>query len=76
MSSTSLTSKNKEIEDLKSLVSEKDSEIIRLNEWIDRLLEYTELSKEDLRKTIESKQKVADALSLFSVMSKITGQYL
>lgn len=51
-----------------------------LQDWIDRLLEYTEMSKEDLKMLVDSektKTEVAERLNaMFKVTSLFGGRYL
>ena len=62
----SLTDK---ISELESIVGQKD-------EWIERLLEYTELTKEDLEIAIEKDKSVAEAAkSLKGLMGLCRGFY-
>ena len=46
--------KNKEIDELKIENTELESKIRELQEWIDRLLEFTELSKEQINDMIQT----------------------
>lgn len=45
-------------------------ENLRLNDWIERLLEYTELSKEDIKAACEKDKKLNGLLSFFGTVSK------
>lgn len=72
----------KQINELKVLLREKDDEISEANErcskaesrceefqyWIDRLLAYTEMTEEDMKKLIE---KEKDATDVMKCMSKL-----
>lgn len=47
-----------------------------LKNWIERLLEYTELSKEDIKAACEKDKRAAEALSWlsqFGILSQFTG---
>ena len=45
-------------------VRQREEELFKLNEWVERLLEYTEISKEDLKKLIErEKAEVRERVS-------------
>ena len=46
--------KNKEIDELKIENTELESKIRELQDWIDRLLEFTELSKEQINDMIQT----------------------
>lgn len=40
------------IHELEEIIDKKDEEIIRLSDWVERLLEYTGLSEEEMRMII------------------------
>ena len=48
-------------------------EIDRLNEWVDRLLEYSELSREDISKACERDKSIASMGELFELMRGLGG---
>lgn len=52
--------RDKQIEELGETVRQREEELFKLNEWIERLLEYTEISKKDLKKLIESEKEKAE----------------
>ena len=70
-----LNDKQKEIDILNKEIKEKEETIIQQEEWIERLLEYTEMSKEDLQKLINSEKDKAEVrekiISLFEMGNKI-----
>lgn len=49
--------KDTEILELKQALSEKENEVIEKEDWIQRLLEYMDLSEEDLKKFIEKEKR-------------------
>ena len=51
-----------EISHLSERISELEESIRQKNEWIHRLLEYTELSEEDMRKQIKKDKNVSEVL--------------
>ena len=51
-----LNDKQKQIDELNEILREKEQVIVQQEEWIERLLEYTELSKEDLQMLIDSEK--------------------
>lgn len=61
---------NLEINSLKQKNEEYKYEIELLNDWVERLLEYTELSKEDIKKICEKDKKVVESLMCLSSLSK------
>lgn len=71
---------NKRIRELESQLKEKDeiinsqkedlARIEQLEDWINRLLEYTELSKEDMENIINKEKAVAKTLNDFNSITK------
>lgn len=59
--------KDKQIQELTDKVREQEEQLVKLNEWIERLLEYTELSKEDLKNLIESENKKTEVRERISI---------
>lgn len=54
-----------------SLLAENE----KLKEWIDRLLEYTELSKEDIKEACEKDKRMKETAQMLSVMFKASRLY-
>ena len=52
-----------EIKRLKALLDEQDYKILTQNDWINRLLEYTELEKSDIRAVCEADKHRNDAFT-------------
>ena len=68
-----LNDKQKQIDGLNETVREQDDVIRQQKEWIDRLLEYTEMSKEDLQSLIESEKDKAETRERISTAFGIIG---
>lgn len=84
---------NKQIRELESQLKKKDGElviqkeaveklndeIIQLKDWIERLLEYTELSEDEMRAIVDKDKKSAEMTErisdMFSVFSRFGGDY-
>lgn len=66
-----LIDSNKEKYSLKNKVSELESELQSKNEWIERLLEYTEMTKEDVKAAIEKDKAVASTFKMLNILSGI-----
>ena len=64
--------KKKLRENLKQRVDALESENARLQDWVDRLLEYTELSKEDFMAMVESDKNIAKVVQLGEKMMNIS----
>lgn len=68
----------KRIRELEEQLAERDNEILNLKEqlseseikddWIERLLEYTEMSKEDLKAMIEKDKAIVSASKTLDYM--------
>ena len=67
--------RDKQIEELGETVRQREEEIFKLNEWVERLLEYTELSKKDLKKLIESEKEKAEVREKISTTLGIFGVF-
>lgn len=61
------------IQELGESIRQKDEEILKLNEWIERLLEYTEIPKEDLKELIESEKEEVQVRERISTTIGIIG---
>lgn len=49
-----------QIKELNEVIFDRENELRQQSEWIDRLLEYTEISKEDLQMLIKSEKDKAE----------------
>lgn len=67
--------RDKQIEELGETVRQREEELFKLNEWIERLLEYTEISKEDLKKLIESEKEKTEVREKISTTLGILGMF-
>ena len=65
--------KNKEIDELKIENTELESKIRELQDWIDRLLEFTELSKEQINDMIQTNKIIKKYEEMGSVFNAIFG---
>ena len=61
---------------LEEVVNLKDKEIDELKEWISRLLEYMDLSEEDMKRMIKAEKTRADFILDLAAMSNVFGKYL
>lgn len=62
-----VSEQNKTISEQRGQIDALSSENQQLKEWIERLLEYTELSKEDIKAACEKDKKIASAMSIFGL---------
>lgn len=63
-----------EIEQLKIAVNERDNKILLQTDWINRLLEYTELEKEDIKAACDRDKRVNDAFTSLNIQAITTGE--
>ena len=68
---------NKELEnrELRNVISQKETEITGKDDWIRRLLDYMDLSEEDLKKFIENEKAKADSRDSFRFVDKMFSKY-
>ena len=62
-----------QIKELNEVIFERENELRQQAEWIDHLLEYTEISKEDLQALIESEKDKAEIRERVSTTLGIIG---
>lgn len=65
----------KENDRLHSAIGDLNAQILEKDDWIQRLLEYTELSEEDMKKIIEKDKKVSEAVETLSTMQSTLGRF-
>lgn len=70
-----VSEQNKIIAENQEQISTLVMENQRLNEWVERLLEYTELSKEDIKAACEKDKRMVGALSTLGMFSDILGGF-
>lgn len=66
-----ISSKDSEIRQLKDLISQNDNELSEKDDWIRRLLEYMDLSEDDLKKFISNEKIKTDIYDSFEFMNEI-----
>lgn len=70
-----LNKTKKQISELNEIIREKDVVISQQKEWIDRLLEYTELSEDDMKQLIEKDKKTAEIIDNFRSLQHVFGRF-
>lgn len=65
-----------EIIELQEALDKKDEEIKQKEDWITRLLEYTELSEDDMKKIIDKDKAVSEFANHMNSMSRIFGKFM
>ena len=68
-----LIDSDKEMHSLKNRVSELESELNSKDDWIERLLTYTEMSKEDIKAAVEKDKAITSTLNMLNIFS---GKYM
>lgn len=72
----SLVSKqNINIDRLKQVIDRKDMELVEKDEWIRRLLEYMDMSEEDMRKIIQKDKTMAEAAERLSDINNMVSRF-
>lgn len=66
-----LKEKDKIIYSLKDDLGEHKDKIMQLEDWINRLLEYTELTEDDMKNIINKEKTTADILNRFNYMTSM-----
>lgn len=69
-----LNDKQRLIDELNEIVREKDVIIYQQKEWIDRLLKYTELSEDDMKKLIVKEKAISEIIEHFQSVNQIMGK--
>lgn len=70
---TKLSQKNAEILELQKQIKTIELERDQLKDWVNRLLEYTEVSEEDMKQIIQKDIDSAKAMSMLSGLLKVSG---
>ena len=52
--------RDRQLVELQEIIHQKDAELAEAKDWIERLLEYTEMSKEDLQLLLTSEKDKAE----------------
>ena len=77
---TELKGKNYEIHELRYQISQLEEKCCSLQDWIDRLLEYTEMSEKDIKTIIQKDKDSAEVMKrmngLFGIMDMFGSRYL
>ena len=71
-----ISERNKEIIDLNIRILQLEGERDQLQDWVNRLLEYTGMSKEDLQSMIESEKRKAELMENVAPLFGFMGKYL
>lgn len=67
---TEINALKKQLTDAKNEVMRLENKVSELNDWIERLLSYTELSKEDMQNLIESEKVKTDIINSLNMFFK------
>lgn len=64
-----------DIDKLKQDIDRKDMELVEKDEWIRRLLEYMDMSEEDMRKIIQKDKTMSEAVERLSDINKMVSRF-
>ncbi len=70
-----LKQKEVELSDVNEKLHDSENKCAELQEWIDRLLEYTELSEEDMRKRIKKEKDTAEVIGHMNAIFGFMGMF-
>lgn len=70
-----VSDKDIEIHQLRDLLSQKENELLEKGDWIRRLLEYMDLSEDDLKKFVNNEKIKVDIYDGFGIMDKMFSKY-
>ena len=73
--SSQLIKQRIDIDKLKQDIDMKDLELAEKDEWIRRLLEYMDMSEEDMRKIIQKDKTMAEAAERLSDINKVVSRF-
>ena len=73
--SSELIKQRLDIDKLKQDVDRKDMELVEKDEWIRRLLEYMDMSEEDMRKIIQKDKTMAEAAERLSDINNMVSRF-
>lgn len=65
-----IESKNREITAYENIIAELEGENSQQKDWIERLLQYTELSLDDIKEACEKDKSVASAIKFFGMFER------
>lgn len=75
-----LVQRDKQLVELQEIIRQKETELTEAKDWIDRLLEYTEMSKEDLQELIKDtreKAEVQECLNIsLDILARLGGSFI
>lgn len=73
-----LKRKEVELSDVNEKLHDSENKCSELQEWIERLLEYTELSEEDMKRFIKKEKDTAEMMEhmsgIFGIMGMFSGR--
>lgn len=70
-----VSKQNINIDRLKQDIDRKDMELVEKDEWIRRLLEYMDMSEEDMRKIIQKDKTMSEAAERLSDINKMVSRF-
>lgn len=71
-----LENKDKVINAQKNELEEMKTEYYQLKDWVERLLEYTQLSEDEMKKIIDKEKQSVEFLDKVNSMSNLFSKYM
>ena len=68
-----LSQKNNEVLELQKQIKTMELERDQLKDWVERLLEYTEISEDDIKTIVQKDLESAKAISMLTGLLKFSG---
>lgn len=63
-----LEAERKSAEQSKERIESLEKENAQMKEWVDRLLQYTELDKKDIKEACEKDKEIANAMKMLGIL--------
>lgn len=70
-----ISNKEAENRELRNVISQKETEMVEKDDWIRRLLEYMDLSEDELKKIIGSEKIKADIYDGINFVDRMFSKY-
>ena len=73
--SSQVTKQRTDIGNLKQDIKRKDTELAEKDDWIRRILEYMDISEEDMRKIIQKDKTMSEVAERLSDINKMVSKF-
>lgn len=72
---SAVVQKTNENAELREQISRTEEKCLELQDWVSRLLEYTEMSEDDMKKIIQKEKNTAEVMEHFNRFMGITKMF-